>query len=128
MSEKWPNRLWDSRTFMDFNGEGQLVYPGPDGICIPSMRLEIFRDGMDDYEYLYRLKELIERCEREDPEPDLTQYRNLLQVESYLLVKHPKELTFTQENTVRYPDQPERFFTTREKLAIAIEELQKIVD
>jgi hypothetical protein len=128
VTEKWPNRLWDSRTYMNFHGEGQLVYPGPDGICIPSLRLEVFRDGMDDYEYLYLLKELIERCEKEHAEINLTEFRKLLRVEDYLLIKYPKELTFTQENTIRYPDQSERFFEARNKLANAIEKLQDILE
>jgi hypothetical protein len=127
VSEKWPNRLWDSRTYMNFHGEGQLVYPGPEGVCIPSMRLEIFRDGMDDYEYLYRLRELIEKCETEQLELDLTEFRKLLRVEDYLLIKYPRELTMTQENTIRYPDQPERFLEARIRLAEAIEDLQDIL-
>ncbi len=128
VSSKWPNRLWDSRTYMNFHGEGQLVYPGPNGVCIPSMRLEVFRDGMDDYEYLYKLNELIGRCEQEKPEKDLTEFRNLLNVEDYMLIKYPKEYTMTQENTIRYPNEPERFFETRERLADAIIELQNILN
>jgi len=127
MNEKWPNTKWDSRTYMDFHGEGQLVYPGPDGACIPSLRLEIFRDGMDDYEYLYRLKELLEKCEQKNISIDLNPYRQLLKLEEYLLVKYPEDLTMTQENTIRYPDQPLRFFETRDNLAIAIEELQDLI-
>jgi len=127
LADKWPNRLWDSRTYMNFHGEGQLVYPGPGGVCIPSLRLEVFRDGMEDYEYLYRLKELIERCENEHAEVDLAEYRKLLRVEDYLLIKYPKELTFTQENTIRHPEQPERFFNARQEIASAIETLQKIL-
>ena len=83
---------------------------------------------MDDYEYLYRLHELIERCEKEDPEVDLTEFRKLLRVEDYLLIKYPKELTFTQENTIRYPDQPERFFEARNNVANAIQRLQDILE
>ncbi len=128
LSEKWPNRLWDSRTYMNFHGEGQLVYPGPEGVCIPSMRLEIFRDGMDDYEYLYKLRELIEKCEAEQVDVDLTEFRKLLRVEDYMLIKYPRELTMTQENTIRYPDQPERFLEARNRMAKAIEELQKILE
>jgi hypothetical protein len=127
VESKWPNRPWDSRTYMNFHGEGQLVYPGPDGVCIPSLRLEVFRDGMDDYEYLYKLRELIEKCAVEQPELDLTEFRKLLSVEDYLLIKYPRELTMTQENTIRYPDQPERFLEARNRLAKAIEELQNIL-
>jgi hypothetical protein len=49
MDQKWPNVPWDSRTYYYFNGEGQLVYPGPDGVPYSSVRLENFRDGMEDY-------------------------------------------------------------------------------
>lgn len=44
-------------------GDGQLAYPGRRyGLNgpIPSMRLENFRAGAEDYEYLYKLKELFE--------------------------------------------------------------------
>jgi hypothetical protein len=36
------------------NGNGLLFYPGPDG-PIASIRSEIFRDGMEDYEYIQML-------------------------------------------------------------------------
>jgi Domain of unknown function (DUF4091)/Family of unknown function (DUF6067) len=38
------------------NGNGLLFYPGPDG-PIASIRAEIFRDGMEDYEYIQILME-----------------------------------------------------------------------
>ena len=127
MNEKWPNRRWDSRTYMDFHGEGQLVYPGPNGRCIPSMRLEIFRDGMDDYEYLHRLRALIDQCEQRKVNIDLISFKQLVKVEEYLLIKYPEDYTATQENTIRYPDQPQRFIEVRNKLATAIEELQEML-
>ncbi len=36
------------------NGNGLLFYPGEQG-PLPSLRAEIFRDGMEDYEYIYAL-------------------------------------------------------------------------
>jgi hypothetical protein len=36
------------------NGNGLLFYPGKDG-PIPSLRVELFRDGMEDYEYIQLL-------------------------------------------------------------------------
>lgn len=36
------------------NGDGTLVYPGPDGL-LPSIRLKFLRDGIEDYEYLAML-------------------------------------------------------------------------
>jgi hypothetical protein len=52
LDQKWPNVPWDARTYHNFHGEGHLVYPGRDGATYSSIRLENFRDGMEDYEYL----------------------------------------------------------------------------
>jgi hypothetical protein len=116
---------WDSRTYYYFNGEGQLVYPGPDGIPYSSVRLENFRDGMDDYEYLFRLRELLSKYENDTSDPTLKEYRQLLNPEYYLLYKYPRKIKVTLENTIRHPDQPEIILDTRNKIASAIEDLQK---
>jgi hypothetical protein len=124
MDQKWPNVPWDSRTYYYFNGEGQLVYPGPDGVPYSSIRLENFRDGMDDYEYLFRLRELLSANEDNTSDPELNEFRQLLCPEDYLLYKYPRKIKMTLENTLRYPDQPERIMDAREKIAMAIEKLQ----
>lgn len=125
MDQKWPNVPWDSRTYYYFNGEGQLIYPGPDGIPFSSIRLENFRDGMEDYEYLFRLRELISKVGYDSTNTVLNECRQLLSPEDYLLYKYPRKIKVTLENTLRYPDQPERILDTRQKIALAIEQLQK---
>ncbi len=124
MNQKWPNLPWDSRTYHYLNGEGQLVYPGPDGVPYSSIRLENFRDGMEDYEYLFRLRELLSKFGN-DNSSQINEYRQLLNPEDYLLYKYPRKIKLTLENTLRYPDQPERILDTRQKIAKAIEQLQK---
>ncbi|HUX97376.1 MAG TPA: glycoside hydrolase domain-containing protein [Bacteroidales bacterium] len=124
MDQKWPNVPWDSRTYYYFNGEGQMVYPGPDGVTYSSLRLENFRDGMDDYEYLYKLKELLSKYEVGSTDPELKEYRQLLYPEDYLLYKYPRKIKVTLENTLRYPDQPERILAAKKEIAMAIEKLQ----
>jgi len=47
----------------DQNGSGLLYYPTAEG-PVPSLRMEVLRDGIEDYEYLYRLQELIEAAKR----------------------------------------------------------------
>lgn len=42
--------LHDARTFLDANGDGELMYPGKAGKPLDSLRLEALRDGMQDYE------------------------------------------------------------------------------
>ena len=125
MNQKWPNVPWDSRTYYQFSGEGQLVYPGPNGIPYSSIRLENFRDGMEDYEYLFRLRELLSKFGNDVTNTQLNEYRQLLTPEDYLLYKYPRKIKLTLENTLRYPDQPERILDIRHKIAVAIEQLQR---
>jgi len=48
--------VWESPYFRnDFWGEGMLLYPGlPAGIngFVPSIRLKLYREAMEDYEYM----------------------------------------------------------------------------
>ncbi|MBS0000100.1 MAG: DUF4091 domain-containing protein, partial [Cyclobacteriaceae bacterium] len=125
MSEKWPNTGWDSRTYHHYNGEGQLIYPGPDGWPLPSIRLEIFRDSMEDYEYLFILDELLKKTDQVIDKIELNSMSQLLKVENYMLKKYPPEVRETLENTIMFPDQPEKILEVREKIAGAIEKLQE---
>ena len=45
------------------NGDGYLTYVGPDGIPLPSLRLENFRDGLEDYAYAKLLEEKLREME-----------------------------------------------------------------
>ncbi len=49
---------WIANTFLDYNGDGYLLYPDKDGKPLSSIRLECLRDGFEDYEYLALLKKL----------------------------------------------------------------------
>jgi hypothetical protein len=42
-----------------------------------------------------------------------------------MLKKYPMEVKETQENTILFPDQPERILEAREKMAEAIEKLKR---
>ncbi len=125
MNEKWPNALWDSRTFHNFHGEGQMVYPGSDGQFFPSIRLETFRDGMDDYEYLHKLKELLQNFKGNREERFYQEAQRLLNTGETLLIKYPGTVQTSLENTMRYPNEPERILEMRDQIAEAIERLQK---
>jgi len=48
---------WPARSYQNYHGDGYLTYVGPDGIPIPSLRLENFRDGLEDYAYAKILEE-----------------------------------------------------------------------
>jgi hypothetical protein len=47
---------WQANTFGKYNGDGYLIYPGPEGKLLSSIRLENLRDGFQDWELLAMLK------------------------------------------------------------------------
>lgn len=61
-TEMWGDNPWDHLFYAGGNGDGALYYPGTvdkiggtQPIAIPSMRLKLIREGMEDYEYLAAL-------------------------------------------------------------------------
>ncbi len=67
--KRWPEIPWNTFTVKNAphqNGGGAFVYPGPGGRPLSSIRLEAFRDGVEDYEYLNILKTLCDRLEKHD--------------------------------------------------------------
>ena len=74
------------------NGDGTLIYPGPDG-AIPSLRLKLIRDGIDDYEYLTMLRDVANdvrsgTCTVPDREAFLREADALLDIPDDLCRRH----------------------------------------
>jgi hypothetical protein len=64
-AKRFPNVPWHMLA-----DSGTLFYPGPeDGEPIPSTRLEAIRDGFEDYEYLWLLRERLNALRAADREP-----------------------------------------------------------
>lgn len=58
------NPLENPMTYPEQNGNGCLYYPDPKGESfVGSIRLEVLRDGMEDFEYLYLLQEKLKEVE-----------------------------------------------------------------
>jgi hypothetical protein len=51
---RWPETPWQTDRFA---GDGYLCYPGPDRTPLSSVRFENLRDGIEDYEYLWLLRQ-----------------------------------------------------------------------
>ena len=68
---RWPEVPWNPNTYATFNGDGQLVYPWPDGSLVSSVRLEIMRDGAEDLEYFVLLRDAVTDLERNGKQPEL---------------------------------------------------------
>ncbi|NOY75350.1 MAG: DUF4091 domain-containing protein [Kiritimatiellaeota bacterium] len=110
-----------------YDGGGYLLYPGRKG-PLSSVRLEVIRDGLEDYEYFFLLKEKIAELEREKPKG----YQKLLK-ESKSVMNIPNQLVDlpglvpglipNPAQTLPYPDDPEKLYNAREKIATQIEKI-----
>ena len=62
-----PYTDWDPVSYEDYHGCGSWIYPGPDGVPVPTIRLENYRDGLEDLAYIKMLKA---KTGKEVPVPD----------------------------------------------------------
>ena len=54
---------WDPRSWTAYHGDGSWTCVGPDGTPLPTIRLENFRDGLEDYAYVRLLDEAVRKAE-----------------------------------------------------------------
>lgn len=54
---------WNPRTWGPWTGNGSWVCVGPGGTPLPTVRLENFRDGLEDFAYVLILKDIIRQRE-----------------------------------------------------------------
>lgn len=114
--KRWPEIPWRTQTTASFNGDGHLVYPGPAGRLLSSIRLESIRDGIDDYEYFHLLDTLVKQQER-NPKAD----RVLLAKAKKLLAVSPEVVT----SRTQFTTDPQVMLGARRQLAETIEALSK---
>ncbi|MGZ0151570.1 glycoside hydrolase domain-containing protein [Kribbella sp. WER1] len=86
---------WKAGTFNGTAGDGSMFYPGPNG-PMASIRLENFRDGMEDYNLLWLLRERL-RTDQHVPPPVRAHATALLAANPVVT----DQRTFT-EDPVRY--------------------------
>ena len=95
------------------NGDGFLVYPGPNG-PVNSIRWETIRDGIEDYDYLVIFRDLVKKAEQANAAALLQKVRT-----AYNL----KDLV---PDLVTYPRDPNVLLAKREAIAKAIVEMQRV--
>ena len=54
---------WDPRSWTTYHGDGSWTCVGPDGAPLPTIRLENFRDGLEDYAYVRLLESAVAAVE-----------------------------------------------------------------
>ena len=109
---------WVAASCFGFNGEGCLTATGPDGIPLATVRLENFRDGLEDYAYVSLLKaKIAEREGRASACPHDTATEDWLH--------RAKELVAVPPSLVKaldcFSDDPAALYAWRDAIAAMIE-------
>ena len=119
--KKWPDVPWDTYSFKsgnNYNGDGMLIYPGPNMIPYASIRLKNIYDGIEDYETLNLLSQYVDQAqsleEKSDGLNDL-----IAQAEDILAV--PADIVQDIAHFTRDADQ---LHTIRNKVGFLIEQLK----
>jgi hypothetical protein len=105
------------------NGDGYLLYPNPDGPGKPasSIRWEMFREGIEDYDYFVLLKGLADavlgNADSSPPE------RIAQAMAALKLLKEMETLIPEDSTTLKYNQDPASYSELRDRIAHAIEEL-----
>ena len=101
------------------DGDGQIICAGPDG-PLTTIRLENIRDGIEDYEYYWLLRDLIAKAEQAplsaEGKATVERARALLSVPDALLT-----------SVTEYSEDPATLSLQREELATMLATLQRMV-
>ncbi|HPO12905.1 MAG TPA: FG-GAP-like repeat-containing protein [Candidatus Hydrogenedentes bacterium] len=113
--ERWPARPWITYNRQPgHNGCGYMVYPGPDGTPLPSVRMSVARDGIEDFEYFTLLQSLLTSKGALAPEPLRKQAEEELAVDPKVVMDNK-----------RFTENPEDILNARARIAELIERLKK---
>ncbi len=117
ISERWPNAPW---VVTSTPGDGYLIYPGPKvDHPLSSVRLEVIRDGIEDLEYLYLLKEKIQKLRKKGLKE---KYKDLIEDAEKLL-----KIDEIAKDLHNFTRQPRKIYKFRSKIATKIQEINEIL-
>ena len=109
-----PFTSWRADSWESWHGDGQLLYFGEKGNLIPSIRLENFRDGLEDYAYARILERMIAEGKAK---PALTANEQVWLGQAEEAVKVPPTLV---ENLTQYNRSTTALYEWRSKIAESI--------
>ena len=107
--ESGPFTDWDPRSWTKFHGDGSWTCVGPDGTPLPTVRLENFRDGLEDFAYAKLLEAKLAKHAAADDDW-AKRAKELLAV--------PREVMDTMEN---YTGDPAAVYCWRDAMADLLE-------
>ena len=106
-----PYTDWIAQSFPGYNGDGNWTYPGPDGTPLGSIRLENFRDGLEDYAYVKLLEQRLAAAKQAGRNPQWQR-----EAEAALAVPAALVGSLTE-----YTRDPQKVYAWRSRLADLIE-------
>ncbi|NLB97027.1 MAG: DUF4091 domain-containing protein [Armatimonadetes bacterium] len=106
---------WDPRSWTTYHGDGSWTCVGPGGTPLATIRLENFRDGLEDYAYVRILEATIAKVEAS---PQLHERQAKWLETAKALLEVPAEVA---ESMTRYTDDPAAVYRWRDRIARAIE-------
>jgi hypothetical protein len=105
---------WDPRSYTTYDGDGSWTCVGPQGIPLPTIRLENFRDGLEDYAYVRLLESAIARVEAT---PALRDQKAGWLKEARALLEVPAEVL---KSRTEFTHDPSAVYKWRNRIAEAI--------
>jgi len=97
---------WNSRSYAWCNGDGLMVYPGPEGRPLSCNRFSVMRDAIEDWEVLFQLQRAVERVEKDESSPAI----QLLAARAKALLAVPDQIT---TDLTHWSDDPQVYFRNR---------------
>jgi hypothetical protein len=94
---------WDPRSWTNYHGDGSWTCVGPDGTPLPTIRLENFRDGLEDFAYVVILEAIVRQREAQGGTPSAEARQWLADAKAALAV--PESLVKTMTDYSRDPGQ-----------------------
>jgi len=114
--ESGPFTDWNPVSWTTYHGDGSLLCSGPGGKPVPTIRLENYRDGMEDYAYVCILEEIVRQQEAKRTELSETQRQWLAEATAALAV--PETLVKTMSE---YSHDPRVLYMYRDRLGDLID-------
>ncbi|MEN6355676.1 MAG: glycoside hydrolase domain-containing protein [Armatimonadota bacterium] len=111
-----PFTNWNPKSFGEHNGDGSIFCCGPGGKPIPTIRLENYRDGLEDFAYVKILESIIDKYNAKGD--SLTKDERKWLDEARKAVVVPKSLV---NDMVNYSHDPKVLFGWRDKIADMID-------
>lgn len=123
--KRWPQKAFYPRGWGQTNGDGMLFYPGPDG-PFSSVRFENIRDGIEDWESHYVLRDYADALEaRMKTDPSLRPKASALLARARRVLEVPDEVS--PMNFTQWTWEPAVLLKAHRNLGETIEAMTKLI-